>query len=143
MTERLFAYGTLAPEDDQQAEHQDWQRDAIRGRLFDLGAYPALFDLDDPGADWVEGHVRETTTVELEGDLDTYEGVEEGLFSRKMVRTRSGLIAWVYVYARARPEYMRGPIERWHGPRRPPDLRRASSLPSSRPHDSIEETTHG
>jgi gamma-glutamylcyclotransferase (GGCT)/AIG2-like uncharacterized protein YtfP len=143
MTDLLFTYGTLAPATDHQAEREGWQRDAVRGRLFDLGPYPALFDVDDPEADWVEGYLRVTTKGELEGDLDTYEGVEEGLFARVRVPTRSGRAAWVYVYARARPEYMRGPIGRWEGPRRPPNLRRASSLPAQGPNDSIEETTDG
>src|SRR5262249_52965827 len=62
----LFAYGTLMPADASAAEREGWQPDAVRGRLFDLGPYPALVDIDDPGAGWVEGFVRPVDLRELE-----------------------------------------------------------------------------
>ena len=88
MSHLLFAYGTLAPSDHASAE--GWSADAVRGRLYDLGPYPAVFDLDDPEAGWVVGFVRETNLDELAGDLDTYEGVAEGLFIRRRIPHKVG-----------------------------------------------------
>jgi hypothetical protein len=45
VTTLLFAYGTLMPADPVAAARQGWRRDAVRGRLYDLGPYPALIDL--------------------------------------------------------------------------------------------------
>ena len=53
---------------------EGWVPDAVRGRLYDLGPYPGLFDLDDPSAGWALGYVRPVTRDELEGPLDEYEG---------------------------------------------------------------------
>ena len=111
----LFAYGTLGPSGDEPG----WFADAIRGRLFDLGPHPLLVDWDDPEAGWVEGHVRTVDGGELEGELDDYEGVAEGYFRRVIVQTREGRRAWVYVWPRPVPQYARGPLPRWDGPRRP------------------------
>ena len=86
----LFAYGTLGPADPEAAARGGWVADAVRGRLFDLGPYPALVDADDPAAGWVEGHVRPVDRRELEGRLDRYEGVDEGLYRRVLVTTRAG-----------------------------------------------------
>lgn len=106
----LFAYGTLGPS---ACPRGDWVEDAVRGRLYDLGAYPILVDWDDPSAGWVEGHVRPVDRSELIDALDPYEGVDEGLFQRLVLTTRAGLRAWVYVYPRPRPQYARGPLVRW------------------------------
>lgn len=113
----LFAYGTLGPADPEAAARGGWAADAVRGRLFDLGPYPALIDVDDLETGWVEGHVRPVDRRELEGRLDPYEGVEEGLYRRVLVTTRKGRRAWVYVYARPLPASARGPLTRWDGPR--------------------------
>ena len=113
----LFAYGTLGPAGSGGAVPGGWQADAVRGRLFDLGRYPALTDLDDPAAGWVEGHVRPVERGELESRLDPYEGVDEGLYRRRAATTRAGRRAWVYVYGRPLPQYARGPLTRWEGPR--------------------------
>ena len=43
----LFAYGTLAPEGPASAVRDGWVADRVRGRLYDLGPYPALFDCGD------------------------------------------------------------------------------------------------
>ena len=48
MSSRLFAYGTLMPADAAAVARQGWTADAVRGRLFDLGPYPGLIDLDAP-----------------------------------------------------------------------------------------------
>ena len=112
--ELLFAYGTLGPASAEQVVRADWVADAVRGRLFDLGPYPALVDLDDEGAGWVDGYVRPVDWDELRGRLDTYEGVDEGLYRRVAATTRAGRRAWVYVYARALPGSARAiPEGRW------------------------------
>jgi gamma-glutamylcyclotransferase (GGCT)/AIG2-like uncharacterized protein YtfP len=107
----LFAYGTLGPRFDRRPH--EWRRDAVRGRLFDLGVYPALVDCGLSTAAWVEGSVRAVEADELDGDLDAYEGVAEGLFERVAAVTRDGHRVWVYVYARALPQWARGPLSRW------------------------------
>ena len=84
----LFAYGTLAPDGPEAAARGGWTADRVRGRLYDLGPYPALVDCDEPGAGWVEGYVRSIDTGELLRRLDAYEGVEEGLYRRVAVTTR-------------------------------------------------------
>jgi len=113
----LFAYGTLGPVGIEEARRGGWMADAVRGRLFDLGPYPVLVDCDDPEAGWVEGHVRRVERAELEGWLDPYEGVEEGLFRRLATTTRAGRLAWIYVSPNEVPEGARGPLLRWKGPR--------------------------
>lgn len=120
MSTMLFAYGTLMPADRDAAECGGWRPDAVRGRLFDLGPYPALVDLDDPESGWVEGFVRPVDPQELESRLDPWEGVAEGLYRRVETRTRAYCRAWVYVYNRPLPPGARGPLNRWPGRRRAP-----------------------
>ena len=117
MTTLFFAYGTLAPEDSGSARADGWTADRVRGRLFDLGPYPGLVDVDDPTADWVEGYTRPILPEALAGPLDDYEGVAEGLYRRVAVTTHAGQRAWVYVYARPIPASARGPLVRWEGRR--------------------------
>jgi gamma-glutamylcyclotransferase (GGCT)/AIG2-like uncharacterized protein YtfP len=113
----LFAYGTLAPDGPEAAAQGGWTADRVRGRLYDLGPYPALVDCDEPGAGWVEGYIRSIDEGEPFRRLDAYEGVEEGLYRRVAVTTEGGHEAWVYVYARPLPPTARGPLTRWDGPR--------------------------
>ena len=112
----LFAYGTLGPSGLGTVERDGWSADAVRGRLYDLGRYPVLVDWDDPGAGWVEGHVRPLVRRELEDRLDPYEGVEEGLFRRIAATSRAGRRVWAYVYPHPVPPGARGPLTRWEGP---------------------------
>jgi gamma-glutamylcyclotransferase (GGCT)/AIG2-like uncharacterized protein YtfP len=114
----LFSYGTLGPENQENAQFEGWRPDAVRGRLYDLGPYPALVDPDDPNAGWVEGFVRSVTTDQLSGSLDSYEGVGDGLYHRIKTRTREGREVWVYVYARPVPAFAVGPMPRWNGTKR-------------------------
>jgi gamma-glutamylcyclotransferase (GGCT)/AIG2-like uncharacterized protein YtfP len=114
----LFAYGTLAPEDPVTGVCAGWVADRVRGRLYDLGPYPALFDCGDEEANWVEGYVRSVDPHELSERLDPYEGVDEGLYRRVAATTEAGRLVWVYVYARPLPEGARGPFARWERPRR-------------------------
>ncbi len=110
----FFAYGTLAPETSDVASLEGWMADAVRGRLYDLGAYPALVDHDDQGADWVEGYVRPVSLDQLTGSLDSY----EGLYRRVRAMTRAGRQVWVYVYARPVPPSAIGPLPRWNSTKR-------------------------
>jgi gamma-glutamylcyclotransferase (GGCT)/AIG2-like uncharacterized protein YtfP len=112
----LFAYGTLGPGGSAAGRPRRWAADAVRGRLFDLGPYPALVDHDDPDAGWVEGSVRSVSRAELIGHLDSYEGVNAGLYRRVVAATRRGRTVWLYVYARPLPAGARGPLPRWDGP---------------------------
>jgi gamma-glutamylcyclotransferase (GGCT)/AIG2-like uncharacterized protein YtfP len=117
MTTILFAYGTLAPDSPEAAARGGWAPDEVRGRLYDLGPYPALVGCDDPDSGWVDGYVREVDEAMLSGRLDAYEGVHEGQYRRVVATTRAGRQVWVYVYARPLPPEARGPLERWDGPR--------------------------
>ena len=114
----FFAYGTLAPLDPESAVEEGWESDAVRGRLYDLGPYPALIDHEDEQADWVEGYIRTVSLEQLTGGLDSYEGVGEGLYRRVSVTTRSGREAWLYVYGGALPATAIGPIDRWTSTKR-------------------------
>ncbi len=109
----LFAYGTLGPVDHDAAVRDGWSRDAVRGRLFDLGPYPALVDLEQPGTGWIEGYTRTVSNDELIQKLDPYEGVGEGIYRRESARARSGRPVWVYVYARPIPARARECATRW------------------------------
>lgn len=114
----LFAYGTLMRANPEEAAREGWLADAVRGRLYDLGPYPALIDLDDPGVGWVEGFVRPVTLRELVERLDPWEEVDRGLYRREETTTRSGCRVWVYVYEGTWPTTARGPLDRWKGTRR-------------------------
>lgn len=109
--ELLFAYGTLGPAHDRAL--RPWLPDAVRGRLFDLGPYPALVACHEATPAWVEGWVRPVDAAELAEKLDPYEGVAEGLFERIATTTRAGRWVWVYVYARPLPQWAKGPFTRW------------------------------
>ena len=115
-TTLLFAYGTLAPDGPDEVERGGWLRDRVRGRLFDLGPFPGLVDLDDPTAGWVHGYVRPVDPAELEGPLDEFEDVAKGLYRRVETATEAGRRVWVYVYARPVPPGARGPLDHWDGP---------------------------
>ncbi len=65
----------------------------VRGRLHDLGAYPALVPAAGDGV--VRGEVWRCP-VEVLARLDAYEGVAEGLFRRTRVEA-AGVECWVYV----------------------------------------------
>jgi gamma-glutamylcyclotransferase (GGCT)/AIG2-like uncharacterized protein YtfP len=114
----LFTYGTLAPESPAVAMAEGWAADAVRGRLYDLGPYPAVVDHEDPQAGWIEGYVRSVTWEQLVDCLDSYEGVSEGLYRRVLVSSRAGRQVWMYVYALPIPESAAGPLSRWTSSKR-------------------------
>ncbi len=105
--ERLFVYGTLTPERAPPGLREVvarfvWEGAAtVRGRLYDLGAYPGL--VIDATAEPVAGRLaRLPHDPGLWPLLDRYEGVGEGLFRRVRCRAEpSAREAWVYEYARA------------------------------------------
>jgi len=115
VSERLFAYGTLrrgfAPDAlAALVAGFDWEGEAsVRGRLYDLGAYPGVV-LDPTGAHRVQGEVaRFAADAALWELLDRYEGVDPrhpgaGLFRRVRCdaqRTDGGFVRlWLYEYAR-------------------------------------------
>jgi gamma-glutamylcyclotransferase (GGCT)/AIG2-like uncharacterized protein YtfP len=132
MTEMLFAYGTLIPREEERLKREGWVPDAVRGRLYDLGPYPGLLDLDDPSAGWALGYVRPVTRDELEGPLDGYEGVSAGAYRRESTTTRENRRVWVYVYGGPLPEGARGPLEQWQ-PAEKGTAAGASCLPTGRP----------
>ena len=115
-TDRVFVYGTLLPEPSD-TDDRAWVEDAVRGRLYDLGPYPGLVDLDDPTAGWISGCVRAVSPELLNGLLDEYEGVSEGLFARTRTVTRNGASVWIYVYNRPLDREARGFLESWEGAR--------------------------
>lgn len=118
MPSLLFAYGTLMPADAEAVDRDGWRPDAVLGRLFDLGTYPALVDLDHPEAGWVEGFVRSVTIEELIHRFDPWEDVDAGLYRREQTTTRAGSRVWVYVYNQPLPPSARGPFPRWERHRR-------------------------
>jgi len=103
------------PSDEEAAVREGWAPDAVRGRLYDLGPYPALIDLDDPAAGWVEGYVRSVEPAELESH-DVWEDVEAGVYRRAVTTTRNNNRVWIYVYARPLPPQAHGPLSRWRAP---------------------------
>jgi gamma-glutamylcyclotransferase (GGCT)/AIG2-like uncharacterized protein YtfP len=114
----FFAYGTLAPLDAETATANGWEADAVRGRLYDLGPYPALVDHEDQKADWVEGYVRPVTWDLVRERLDPYEGVEKGPYRRVSAMTRAGREVWLYVYDQVLPVTAIGPISHWNSSKR-------------------------
>lgn len=100
----LFAYGTLMPglpgSSPPRSLSQHWP-DRIKGRLFDLGAYPGVIEVGTAPT-YVEGATLEIDEDELRA-LDEYEDVESGEFTRRTVTTESGHLAFVYEYTRPVP----------------------------------------
>ena len=132
MLSALFAYGTLMPGDPEAAVEDGWEADAVRGLLYDLGPYPALIGLGDPGAGWVEGYVRRGISDDQIRRLDAYEETDRGVYRRVGTITRNDRRVWVYIYDRPLPGHALGPLSRWEGSVRV----RLSSLLASQQGDS-------
>jgi gamma-glutamylcyclotransferase (GGCT)/AIG2-like uncharacterized protein YtfP len=111
MEERIFLYGTLrpghAPREIADAVSRLWRIGAgtVRGRRYDLGAYPAVV-LDDAAGE-VRGEIYVVPDAATLAQMDAYEGYYAGdvagsLFVR--VKTEVALDSgaseqcWVYVY---------------------------------------------
>lgn len=121
MNDALFVYGTLMTGQAQEGLLAGCPRRpaSVRGTLWDLPAgYPAL----GPGDDVVHGEVISEIDVRRLGVLDTYEGVDQGLYRRVEIEVQVGLrreAAWVYLMDDPR---LRGgrkvPDGRWQPTRR-------------------------
>jgi gamma-glutamylcyclotransferase (GGCT)/AIG2-like uncharacterized protein YtfP len=80
----------------------------VRGRLYDLGPYPALA----PGEDWIRGELwrlnpaHTAETLEVLDEVEGYSVSPGDLYVRKVVecRTQSGDAYLASVYFYARPE---------------------------------------
>lgn len=112
MADHLFVYGTLRRDTghpaavllERRAREVGWG--LLRGRLYDLGPYPAVVRSQDPGHR-VRGLVyrMEPGLAELLlAELDRYEGAS---FRREVVSVHlesgESISAWVYLYARTPP----------------------------------------
>ncbi len=130
----LFVYGTLrpctgSPMAQWLARHARYAgRARVRGRLYDLGAYPALVGPRRRG-EWVVGdlytvHMRRAVFLRLDryegacGQRRRFERVTRRVEAFRRGRTR---VAWVYLYRsslRGRPSIAHGDYERaFHGTR--------------------------
>jgi gamma-glutamylcyclotransferase (GGCT)/AIG2-like uncharacterized protein YtfP len=108
--ERLFVYGTLRSDSPhamarqlRRASHR-WVPARFQGVKFDLGAYPGVHPSHDP-ADWIAGELfsLRRPVHRILRVLDAYEGVPEGLYSRRalpvqLMPGREQVAAWVYIY---------------------------------------------
>ncbi len=108
----LFAYGTLMPGHSPPRSMSAHWPDRIQGKLYDLGDYPGVIE-GGTTEDVVEGFTLEFDADELSA-LDAYEDTESGEFTRKLVTTGAGHVAWVYVYTRTAPPGA-APRPRWKG----------------------------
>jgi gamma-glutamylcyclotransferase (GGCT)/AIG2-like uncharacterized protein YtfP len=129
MGSMIFAYGTLMPRDPESAAREGWEPDAVRGRLYDLGPFPALVDLDDPESGWVDGYLRRDVPAEMVQRLDAYEGIDRGPYRRVRTITRNNNLVWVYVHDQPLPPDARGPLTCWDGSRRVRFFRSLDSSP--------------
>jgi gamma-glutamylcyclotransferase (GGCT)/AIG2-like uncharacterized protein YtfP len=115
----------------------------VYGTLYDTGEYPALVL---SGRAEVPGFLVDVQ-AEAVAALDAYEGVAEGLYSRRQIiaRTAGGerSLAWTYVYERSVAGLCR--IERWDDDRidASGDLAPSVVLQGDRRAVATEETGHG
>jgi gamma-glutamylcyclotransferase (GGCT)/AIG2-like uncharacterized protein YtfP len=65
----------------------------IRGKMYDLGSYPAII-LDDIESGQIQGEVYEITSKILD-QLDDLEGVPT-LYSKSEIQVNEKILAWVY-----------------------------------------------
>jgi gamma-glutamylcyclotransferase (GGCT)/AIG2-like uncharacterized protein YtfP len=106
----LFVYGTLKRGSRNPWARRLWSAAAflgeavLPGRLYDLGAFPALVEITGEGA-LVHGELAALAGPELLSDLDAYEGTQyERVLRRVRLEDGTEREAWVYVW--------RGPLGR-------------------------------
>lgn len=97
----LFTYGLLQPRHTPPKSMSNSWPDRVRGKLFNLGTYPAATDLNQH-AEWFEGFTLEIDAEELP-ILDEFEDIESGEFRRTVVTTGRGFTAYAYEYQRPLP----------------------------------------
>ena len=112
MADYLFVYGTLRGDAGHRASELLARRarkvgpGRVRGRLYDLGAYPAAVPSPDP-AHRVRGLVYRVEAALREvllADLDRYEGAAyRRQVARVVLEDGESVQAWVYFYARTPP----------------------------------------
>jgi gamma-glutamylcyclotransferase (GGCT)/AIG2-like uncharacterized protein YtfP len=112
VADHLFVYGTLRGDAGHRAASLLARRarevgpGRLRGRLYDLGAYPAAVPSPDP-AHRVRGLVYRMEAGLREvllADLDRYEGAEyRRQVARVVLEDGETVQAWVYFYARTPP----------------------------------------
>ena len=118
----VFVYGTLLAGASHGGMLAGFPRYAarVRGHLFDLPeGYPAMVLAE--GEDWTYGELVEGVPDRIVELVDTYEGVEQGLFQRVPVEAWLGLrpvAAWSWVMDGARRRGVRVPSGRWRRSRR-------------------------
>jgi gamma-glutamylcyclotransferase (GGCT)/AIG2-like uncharacterized protein YtfP len=110
MTCLLFTYGLLKPDYRPPKTMSAHWPDRVRGTLYDLGPYPGAVGIGQ-GDSWIEGVVVQLDDSELVL-LDVFEGVEQGDYVRKRVRTQAGREVWIYEYNRPIPKGAR-PLAQW------------------------------
>lgn len=88
----IFAYGTLRQYDNPTA--------FVRGRLYDLGSFPAL--ILDPKGDLIKGELMEVDNYDL-ASFDRYEGynpsTHTGLYLRVPTTTEDGQEVQTYTFS--------------------------------------------
>ena len=87
--EKVFVYGTLMVE-------CTWDQQ-VPGELFVMSSGIACAKFQGEGT--IKGEIREVSRSTL-SRWDRYEGVDVGLYRRVKVKTKSGIDAWSYEYAR-------------------------------------------
>lgn len=122
----VFVYGTLLVGEPNHRVAKPYllsvRPGRVRGRLYDVGAYPALV-LDEAGRE-IEGEWFELTDEGLE-EMDWLEGYRgpghENHYERVWVRDATeDLEGWVYVWkdSRGRPEIPVGAWREWRAARK-------------------------
>jgi gamma-glutamylcyclotransferase (GGCT)/AIG2-like uncharacterized protein YtfP len=108
----LFVYGTLQRG---QCRERCWphaplsvQAATVRGRLYDLGPYPALVEGDElvGGEVWQLAAEYMPHTLAVLDDVEDAAVGEAGLYARRLVecRTESGATVRAYAYYYSRPQ---------------------------------------
>ncbi len=119
---QFFFYGTLMNADRlrsvlQGAGSRPVAAASVVGTLYDLGEYPGLVL---SGFETVPGFLFDVDEAEVTR-LDEYEGVDDGLYARRLTQVTTcdtaanRIDAWTYEYLGS-VENLR-PIARWDGPR--------------------------
>lgn len=101
----LFAYGTLLPGEPRWRHLErfvvdEGAADAVSGRLFDTGrGYPAAL-FDDPTSRIVGRTfaLLDASRDQALSHLDEVEGAVAGLYTRVLVRTDAGVLAYAYEF---------------------------------------------
>ena len=101
---RLFVYGTLRRGEGNRAARRLWAAAELvgnavaRGRLYHLGAYPAMTEAQAAG-ELVRGEVAQLRDVSVLAELDAYEGPEYRRAVLEVVlETGEAVKAWAYLF---------------------------------------------